>query len=153
MRLRAAVVVALVLSAAVTAPAGAGKARRAMKPYSLEDTNHHFGGPGAGFGVWDTRDAYEFELKKGENAVAVMVLDDRESAVSGVVVQWTTDFESGGASVGHAITSHHFCTTTDGPVPVVPDVPVEIIIRKGTCEDGTPSTPIEGDIVVDFHKT
>lgn len=153
MRLRAAVVAAIVLSALTMAPAGAGKPRRAMAPYSLEDVNHHVGVPGAGAGVWDTEDSYVFALKEGEKSVSVMVLDDRETAVAAAVVQWTTDFESGGASVGHAITWHRFCTKTDGPVPVEPDVPVEIVLKKGTCEDGTPSTPLEGDIVVDFHKT
>ena len=152
MRLRAAVMTAVVLTALTMAPAGAGKPRRSMLPYALEHVNHHFGAPGTGGGVWDTRDAYDFPLQKGETAVSVMVLDDREAAVSAVVAQWTTDFESGGASVGHALTYERFCTKTDAPVKVVPDVTVQIILKKGTCEDGTPSTPIEGDIVVDFHK-
>lgn len=152
MRLRAAVIAAVVLTALTMTPAGAGKPRRAMLPYSLEDMNHHFGAPGTGGGVWDTRDAYEFPLRKGETAVSAMILDDNEAAVAGVVVQWTTDFESGSASVGHALTYEHFCTKTEAPVEVVPDVTVQIILKKGTCQDGTPSTPIEGDIVVDFHR-
>ncbi len=152
MRLRAAVMAAVVLTALSMAPAGAVKPRRAMLPYALDDVNHHYGVPGTGGGVWDTRDAYTFPLKKGETAVSVMVLDDREAAVAGVVVQRTTDFESGPASVGHSVTYEHFCTKTDEPVEVVPDVTVEIVLKKGTCQDGTPSAPVEGDIVVDFHR-
>jgi hypothetical protein len=123
-----------------------------MLPYDLQDVNHHFGVPGAGFGAWNTEDSYEFSLKKGETSVSVMVLDDREAPVAGVVVQWTTDLEAGGASVGHAVTYQKFCEKTDAPVPVVPDAPVEILLKKGTCEDGTPSVPTSGDIVVDFHR-
>ncbi|MDQ3982992.1 MAG: hypothetical protein M3271_09980 [Actinomycetota bacterium] len=152
MRARALVIAAAVACFASVASVQAAAPRRAMLPYDLRDVNHHFAVPGAGFGVWDTQDAYQFSLNKGEKAVSVMILDDREGPVAGVVVQWTTDLEAGGALVGHAMTWERFCTETDAPVRVVPDAPVEIILKKGTCEDGTPSLPTTGDIVVDFHR-
>lgn len=152
MRLRAAVVAAVTVTALTAAPGGAAETRQAQLPYKIEDVNHHFGGPGAGAGVWDTEDSYNFPLQKGEKAVSVTISDERDGDVAAAVVQWTTDFESGGASVGHALTYHPFCTKTDAPVAVVPDVTVEIVLKKGTCEDGTPSTPVNGDIVVDFHR-
>jgi hypothetical protein len=152
MRARAVVIAAAAACFAGVAPVDAAAPRRATLPYHFQDVNHHFGVPGAGFGVWDTEDSYDFPLQKREKSVSVMILDDREGPVAGVVVQWTTDFEAGGASVGHAVTYEKFCEKTDAPVPVVPDVPVEILLKKGTCEDGTPSLPTTGDIVVDFHR-
>ena len=153
MRLKTLVVLVASLCISAAAPVEAAKLpRRALLPYHFSDQNHHFGGPGAGFGVWNTEDAYTFELRKGETAVDVMVLDDRERPVSAVVVQIQWDAQYGNASVGHAATYQEFCGRTDAPVPVVPDLPVEIFLQKGVCEDGTPSLPTEGDIVVDFHR-
>lgn len=130
----------------------APRPRRVLVPYTFEDVNHQFSAPGVGLGVWSTDDAYTVDLEKGEKAVSVMILDDREGPVSGVIVQWTTDYEAGGASVGHAVTYARFCTKTEAPVPVDPEIPVEILVKKGTCDDGTPSVPTSGDIVVDFHR-
>lgn len=152
MRLRAMVAV-VVLTALTVAPAGAGKARRAMLPYRLEDMNHSVGVPGHQAGALDSADAYDFELRKGENAVSVLVLDDREGEVSAVIAQRVTDGAVGGASYGHFATYEPICTQTDAPVRVRPDLRiVEVYLQKGTCDDGTPSTPTNGDIVVDFHK-
>lgn len=153
MRLRAALIVAILAAGLVASPAEARKPRRAMRPYTWEDVNHHFGVYPVGAGVWEQEDAYDFPLRKGENEVSVMVLDDGEGPVAGAVVQWTMDFEAGGASAGHALVWHEFCTETEEPVPVYPDVTVQIIIQKGTCADGSPSLPTTGDIVVDFFKT
>ena len=151
MKVLFAVVASLCIYAA--APVEAAKPpRRALLPYHFSDQNHHFGGPGVGFGAWNTEDSYSFELRKGEKAVDVMVLDDRERPVSAVVVQIQWDAQYGNATVGHAVTHHEFCERTNAPVPVVPDLPVEIFLRKGVCDDGTPSLPTEGDIVVDFHR-
>ncbi|MFN2589066.1 MAG: hypothetical protein ABR613_13250 [Actinomycetota bacterium] len=153
MRLRAAVTVAVVLTALTIAPAGAAKPRRALLPYELEDVNHGVGLPGHQAGVYDTEYAYAFDLRKGETAVSVMVLDDREGDVSAVIAQWVTDGSAGGASWGHAATYHAFCTKTDAPVRVRPDLGrFEVLLQKGTCGDGTPSVPTTGDIVVDFHR-
>lgn len=154
MRLRALFVAAVAASLAAPVPADAAKLpRRDMLPYHYMDQNHHFGGPGFGAGAWNTEDAYVFHLRKGEKAVSAMVLDDNERAVSAVIVQIQWDADYGHASVGHAVTYHEFCSRTEAPVPVVPDLQVEIFLRKGVCEDGTPSVPVEGDIVVDFHRS
>jgi hypothetical protein len=153
MRIRALVVAVVALSLSAAVPVEAAKPpRRAMLPYHYTDQNHHFGGPGTGFGVWNTDDSYSFDLQKGETSVDVMVLDDRERPVSGVVVQIQWDSQYGNATVGHSVTNQEFCGKTTSPVPVVPDLPVEIFLRKGLCEDGTPSVPTEGDIVVGFHR-
>lgn len=153
MRTRALVAAVAALSLFAAVPVEAAKPpRRAMLPYHYTDQNHHFGGPGTGGGVWNTEDAYSFELRKGETAVDVMVLDDRERPVSGMVVQIQWDAEYGNATVGHSVTHERFCGQTTRPVEVVPELPVEIFLRKGVCDDGTPSVPTEGDIVVDFHR-
>lgn len=154
MRVRALVVAAIVACLSAAVPVDAAKLpRRAMLPYHYTDQNHSFGGPGVGFGAWNTEDSYAFHLRKGEKSVSAMVLDDNERAVSAVIVQIQWDADYGNASVGHAVTYHEFCTRTEAPVPVVPDLQVEIFLRKGTCEDGTPSAPVEGDVVVDFHRS
>ncbi|HEX2295958.1 MAG TPA: hypothetical protein VHN37_11690 [Actinomycetota bacterium] len=152
MRIRALVVALAVGCLSAAAPVEAARPRRAMLPYHYTDQNHHFGGPQVGFGVWNTDHAYAFDLRKGETEVSVMVLDDREGPVSATLVQIRWDYQQGGASIGHAETYAQFCGKTASPVPVVPDLPVEIFLKKGTCEDGTPSLPTEGDIVVDFHR-
>jgi hypothetical protein len=153
MRMKVLVVLVAGLSISAAVPVEAAKLpRRALVPYHFTDQNHHFGGPGTGFGVWNTEDAYSFELRKGETAVDVMVLDDRERPVSAVVVQIQWDAQYGNATVGHAVTHEELCGRTHAPIPVVPDLPVEIFLQKGVCDDGTPSLPTEGDIVVDFHR-
>ncbi len=152
MRARA-VLIATAMSLAASVPAaGAVEPRRAMLPYEPTDKNHHVGTSVAGAGVWEQDEAYDFPLQKGEKAVSVMVLDDREGPVAAVIVQWVWDYESETASVGHAETWHRFCGQTDGPVPVIPDITVEILLQKGTCDDGSASLPTSGDIVVDFYR-
>lgn len=154
MRTKALVVAVAALVVFVAAPVDAARPpRRAMVPYHYSDQNHHVGGPNFGAGVWNTDDSYSFDLEKGEKAVKVMVLDDNERPVSAVIVQIQWDAEYGNATVGHSVTHHEFCGKTDAPVAVVPDLPVEIFLRKGLCEDGTPSVPTEGDIVVDFRRS
>ena len=144
------VVVGLLCLGAGSSPAK--PPRQASLPYEIQDVNHSFGGPVTSGGVWDTEYAYVFELNKGEKHVFVNIVDDSERTVAGAVVQWTTDFEAGGASSGHAVTYARFCGYTPEPVPVVPDIEVEIKIFKGTCEDGTASVPSSGDIVADFYR-
>ena len=69
-----------------------------MLPYNLEDVNHGVGVPGFQAGAYDTRYSYSFDLRKGENAVSVMDLDDLEGDVSAVIAQWVMDGSAGGAS-------------------------------------------------------
>ena len=152
MRLRAAACAAVVLTAFVISPAGAAKPRRAILRYAVEDLNHGVGAPGHQAGTYMSWDSYSFHVMKGEKAISVMVLDDLEGEVSAVVAQWVTDVEAGGASYGHAATYRAFCTSTDAPVRVDPELEVQILLQKGTCDDGTPSTPTSGDIVIDFHR-
>ncbi len=145
--------VAVVACFATAAPAGAARPRRDMLPYHYSDENHHVGAPGFGAGAWNTEDAYVFHLRKGEKAVSAMVLDDSERPVAAAVAQIRWDADYGNASVGHFETFSEFCGQTEAPVPVSPDLQIEIFVQKGTCEDGTPSLPTEGDIVVDFHRS
>lgn len=153
MRKRALVVAVTILCVSAAAPVEAARPRRAMARYHYSDMNHHFGGPEVSAGVWDTEDSYAFPLKKGETAVSVMVLDDTERPVSAAIVQIQWDADYGNATVGHSVTHEEFCGRTAAPVPVVPDLQVEIFLQKGTCDDLTPSVPTEGDIVVDFHRS
>jgi hypothetical protein len=153
MRFRAVVLVGAVACFSQAIPVEAARPRRAIRPYHYTDENHHVGTPVNGAGVWNTEDAYAFPLRTGEKAVEVMVLDDNERPVSAEIVQIVWDYQEGGASVGHAVTHVQFCGQTEAPVPVQPDITVEIFLRKGTCQDGTPSLPVEGDIVVDFFKS
>ncbi len=152
MRRRAIVVAVTAVCLVGLGSVEAARPRRALLPYELEDVNHWVGAGDYGVGVWDTSDAYIFPLQEGEKSVSVMILDDREGPVAGAVVQRVTDYDNGTASVGHAVTFVRFCSKTEAPVPVEPDIDVEITLRKGTCQDGTPSTPTSGDIVVDFHR-
>jgi hypothetical protein len=153
MRLRALFVAAIAAGLSAAVPVDAAKLpRRVIVPYHYTDENHHVGGPGFGAGSWNTEDAYVFHLRKGEKSVSAMVLDDNERAVSAVIAQIQWDADYGNASVGHFVTHEEFCSRTEAPVPVVPDLQVEIFLQKGVCEDGTPSVPMEGDIVVDFHR-
>ena len=158
MRTRVAVLaLCLIGSLVVGMPTTAGaprkaKVRKDKARYELEDTNHHVGGPGFGGGVWDTEDAYVFPLRKGERYVSIDVQDDSEREVAGVIVQWIWDFEGGGASAGHAGTYEHFCGETKRPVKVLPDIQVEILLKKGTCQDGTPSLPESGYIYAEISR-
>ena len=152
MRVRALALATLVACLSAAVPVEAAKPRRAMLPYHYTDQNHHLGGPGFGAGVWNTEEAYAFPIRKGETAASVMVLDDNERPVSAVLVQIQWDAYYGNASVGHAATYAEFCGRTEEPIRLVPDLQVEIFLRKGVCEDGTPSLPTTGDIVVDFHR-
>ena len=154
MRSRALVVAAIVGWLLAAVPVGAARPpRREMLPYHYSDQNHHVAVPGAGAGAWNTEDGYVFHLRKGEKAISAMVLDDNERPVAAAIVQIRWDADYGSASVGHAETWAPFCGQTEAPVPVVPDLQIEIFVQKGTCEDGTPSLPTEGDIVVDFHRS
>ena len=152
MRFRAGVVTVMVAALSTAAPVDAARPRREMIPYHYSDYNHHVSVPGFGAGSWDTEQAYAVNLRKGERSIDVMVLDDNERPVYGAIVQIEWDYQNGGASVGHSVTHVEFCGATEAPVPVYPDLQVEIFLEKGTCEDGTPSLPTTGDIVVDFHR-
>lgn len=152
MRIRALLLAVLAGSVSAAVPVEAAKPRRAMATYHYTDQNHHVGGPGFGAGAWNTDDAYAFPIRKGESAVDVMVLDDNERPVSFSIVQIQWDADYGNASVGHAATHYEVCGRTDEPVTLVPDLQVEIFLRKGVCADGTPSVPTTGDIVVDFYR-
>ena len=152
MRLRTVAVVAA-LTAVSTAPVEAGKARRAMLPYALEDSNHGVSVPGHQAGIYDTEDAYVFALQRGENAISVMILDDTEGDVAAVIAQPVRDGGAGPVSYGHWATYETICTESEAPIRIRPDLGrVDVMIQKGTCDDGTPSMPTSGDIVVDFHK-
>lgn len=149
----------VVLAAVATASAGvAGQPRREMLRYSATDDNFTVGAPAeeAVVGTGDMEAQYDFEIRKGDKAVSVLILDDSERPVSGIVTQWERDggTEAGPASTAsyHAVTWQRFCTKTDAPVELKPKLPVRIIVMEGTCKDGTPSIPTEGDIVVDFHR-
>ena len=153
--------VSLLALAALVGTAATGAAalpRRDMLGYSATDDNFTVGAPEehAVAGTGDAEMQYDFDLRKGEKSVTVMILDDSERPVSGVVTQWERDGgqEAGPASAStyHAVTWQRFCSRTEAPVPVKPKFPVRIIVMEGTCMDGTPSVPTTGDIVVDFHK-
>jgi len=133
-------------------PAGAEGPRKAGADYSYEDMNHHFGAPNTSTGIWDTRDAYVFKLKRGERFVSVSIADDEEGPVAGAIVQRVWDYESEGASVGHSVTHFDFCGETEEPVKVVRRIDVEIVLKKGTCQDGTPSAPTEGHMFLEFFE-
>lgn len=153
MRFRAGVVVVLIALLSGAVPVDAARPRRAMRSYHYTHLNHHVGAPGTGAGVWDQREAYTFELQKGERSIDVMVLDDNERPVSAAIVQIEWDYHQGGASVGHSVTHEEFCGRTEAPVELVPDLEIQIFLQKGVCDDGTPSLPTTGDIVVDFYKS
>ena len=141
--------VALMICAAPTHARGP---RKAQLPYKMEDVNHGYGGPGVGGATWNEEDAYAFQLRRGERYVSVAISDDTEEPISGVIAQFIWDYDNGSAKVGHAGTHVQFCGRTKKPVKVLPDIQVEIFLRKGTCEDGTPSLPTNGDILVEFSR-
>ncbi len=152
MRVRALLLAAVVGVFSSAVPVEAARPRRALATYHYTDQNHAVGGPGFGAGVWNTEDAYAFPIRKGETAVSVMILDDNERPVSAKVVQIQWDADYGNATVGHAATHYDICGQSEEPLKLVPDLQVEVFLEKGTCEDGTPSVPTTGDIVVDFHR-
>jgi hypothetical protein len=138
MRAKTALIALLVIGVVFAGtPTTARSPRKAKVRYELEDENHHVGGSGFGAGAWNTDDAYVFKLRKGERYISIDVQDDTERNVGGRIVQFVWDFEGGGASAGHAETSVPFCGETKKPVKLVPDIQVEILLQKGTCEDGT----------------
>lgn len=143
----------------VTAATGAaGQPRRDSMRYSPADDNFYVGVPEDDFivGTGDSNARYEFPIRRGERSVSVMILDATERPVSGRVAQWQTQdgTEAGPASVSafDAVTWERFCTRTDAPVKLKPNLPVTILVMEGTCKDGTPSAPTTGEIAVDFHK-
>jgi hypothetical protein len=140
------------VGAIAVGPTHAAEPREAEIDYKAEDVNHHVAVPGTGAGVWDTEYAYEFTLRRGERFVSVEVFDESEGPVAGAVVQWVTDYESNGASIGHAETFEQFCGKTKDPVRVIQKLPVEILLQKGTCQDGTPSVPTNGEIHMEFLR-
>ena len=153
-------VVSLFVVAAVVATAAIGVAaqpRREMRRYTATDDNFTVGAPEehAVVGTGDPEANYDFEIRKGDKAVSVMILDDSERPVSGIVTQWERDgnTEAGPATATsyHAVTWQRFCSRTTAPVELKPKLPVRIIVMEGMCKDGTPSLPTTGDIVVDFH--
>ena len=152
MRVRAGVVAVLVAVLSAAVPVDAARPRRAMLSYHYSQYNHHVGTPAVDAGSWEESEAHSFPLRKGERSIDVMVLDDNERPVSGVIAQIVWDHHAGGASVGHFGTYVKFCGQTESPVELMPDVEVEIFLQKGTCRDGTPSLPTTGDIVVDFYR-
>lgn len=158
MRTRLVSLLALAALVGTAATSAAALSRRAMLGYAATDDNFVVGAPQeqAVVGTGNMETQYEFDLRKGEKSVSVMILDDSERPVSGVVTQWvrTGGNEAGPASAGtyEAVTWHRFCTRTEAPVPVKPKLRVRIIVMEGTCMDGTPSLPTSGDIVMDFHR-
>lgn len=157
MRSRLVSLIALAVLVGTAATGAAALPRRDMLGYSATDDDFTVGAPEeqAVVGTGNMETQYEFDLRKGEKSVSVMILDDSERPVSGVVTQWvrTGGNAAGPGSAGtyEAVTWQRFCTRTAAPVPVKPKLRVRIIVMEGTCMDGTPSLPTTGDIVVDFH--
>ena len=155
-----AVTVALV---AISVPAGAGKVRRILKPYSALDDNIHAGGPEPApvVGTGSSDEVYDFDIRPGDKFVEVDLVDDSERPVAGIVSQWKKTGEIGGGGGGasgsvesyRAVTYVRFCGETTRPVKLKPKLDVRVIVHEGTCTDGTPSVPTEGTIVVDFSRS
>jgi hypothetical protein len=152
MRKWAVTILAMSVLAVAATPSGARPPRKAGLEYKIEDENHHVAGPNFNAGVWNEEDAYAFPVKKGERFISVSIADEREEPVHGVIVQWVWDYESDGAKVGHAATHVSFCGETEKPVEIQPDITVEILLEKGTCQDGTPSLPTNGHIFAKFYR-
>ena len=140
------------LLALTALPADAKGPRRSGVDYRLEDYNHHVGVPHASAGSWEENQAYAFPLMRGERFVSVSIADEGEGPVAGAIVQRVWDVETEGAKAGHSVTHFNFCGETEEPVKVVPRIEVEIVLKKGTCQDGTPSTPTNGHIFIKFYK-
>lgn len=158
--MRARLTAALTACALVATGAGAGarvpEPRRDTVPYAPTDDNFYVGGPQLVVGTGDLKAQYWFPVEKGEKTVDVFIQDDTEMPVSGVVTQWRP---VGGQSAGPASATTYerlvwerFCTRTEVPIPVYAKYDVRVLITEGTCEDGTPSVPTTGLIVVDFHR-
>ena len=138
--------------------AGAGEPREAQLAYKVTDDNRSVGGPEpvqvANFRYLEQ--TYEFSLRKGERFVTVDLVDDSEKPVAGVVSQWVEDSRTGQdgnyASTGHAVTYVRFCGETAEPVKLKKKLDVVVMVNSGTCADGTPSAPTNGDIVANFFK-
>lgn len=159
MRARLISVFALAAVVATSAIGVAAMPRRAMLRYTATDDNFTVGTPQEYqvVGTGDPNANYDFAIRKGDKSVSVMILDDSERPVSGIVTQWEQDGETAAgpatATSYHAVTWQRFCTKTEAPVALKPKLPVRIIVMEGTCMDGTPSAPTTGDIVVDFHRS
>jgi hypothetical protein len=161
-RLGVAVLAISVGAAAAAMPAGAGKARRVLKPYSALDDNVSVGGPEPVpvAGTADSDQVYDFDIRSKDGFVEVDLVDDTERPVAGIVSQWKKTGEVGGGGGGaggsvesyRAVTYVRFCGETTKPVKLKPKLDVRVIVHEGTCTDGTPSVPTEGDIVVDFYR-
>jgi hypothetical protein len=152
MRHRIGASVALAALIVLAAPTHAAQPRKSQVPYKMEDVNHAYGAPGGGGATWSEDDAYVFKLRKGERFISVNIVDDSEEPIAGVIQQFIWDYNNGGAKVGHSGTYIPFCGRTDKPVKVLPGIQVEIFLRKGTCEDGTPSLPTNGKILAEISK-
>lgn len=150
------VLVAVVATAAIGA---AAQPRREMLRYTATDDNFTVAAPQEYqvVGTGDPEANYDFEIRSGDKAVSVMILDDSERPVSGIVTQWKPDGTTAAgpatAMSYHAVTWQRFCTRTAAPVALKPKLSVRILVMEGTCKDGTPSLPTTGDIVVDFHRS
>ncbi len=154
----AVLVAGILLVTAAAAAGGTAEPRRATLPYAATDDNFIVGGPEdhavVGTGASDAQ--YDFAVEKGEKSVEVFIQDDTELPVAGIVTQWKqTDHQQVGpasATSYEAVTWQRFCGQTDAPVPLKPKLDVRVIVMEGTCLDGTPSVPTNGEIVADFHR-
>ena len=142
---------AIAISALPT-QAAAPRPRKAQLPYEIDDVNQGVGGPGFYSHTWEEEKAYAFPIRRGERYVSVNVIDDSEKPVAGTIVQFVWTQISDGAKTGETVTSEPFCGRTEKPVKVKPNIQVEIFLKKGMCDDGTPSLPTNGDIVVEFTR-
>jgi hypothetical protein len=146
--------------ALASSPVEAAKPRRARGNYVFSPAdNFAVGGPGPVPTAFtsDSSKTYTFDLRKGERYVSVSLVDEGEGDVAGSVSQWVMDKWYGdeggtGAGTGHAVTYVSFCNRTESPVKLKKKIEVEIMVVTGTCEDGTPSTPTNGSITLDFFK-
>lgn len=145
--------IAAIAISALPTQAAAPRARKAQMPYKIDDVNHGVGGPGFYSHTWEEEQAYAFPIRRGERYVSVNVVDDSEEMVAGTIVQFVWTQVSDGAKTGESVTNVPFCGRTDKPVKVKPNIQVEIFLKKGTCDDGTPSLPTNGDIVVEFTRS
>lgn len=152
MRAKIVVAVAAVACVAATVPAQAAKPRREITRYEATDTTYGVGAGEYSAGAGTTDAGYYFQARDDERTISVMLLDDRDQPVSGVVAQYEFEGGNGTAGLGREVTFAKFCGRTEKPVKIDPDLFIKIIVEKGACEDGTPSVPTSGDIVVDFHR-
>jgi hypothetical protein len=151
-RSRAGLAVAAIACVVAAVPAQASRPRREIMRYEVSDTTYSVGAADHNAGVGTTDAGYYFEPRHNEKAVSVMLLDDNERPVAGIVAQYVYDGGNENVGLGSAVTHAKFCGRTEKPVKVDPDLYVQIHVVKGACNDGTPSAPTSGDIVVDFHR-